>query len=176
MHYEILNVLIQRSINQDQSHQAKYQIKQDYQQQNGIALLKGGNGIDNMLKNHKDGQNGGANPKIVQCAMLHLKRLLEKVEMLKSIVQKRVNLPVIESVKELNETSDVWCFTVPDAECFSLANGAVVHNCADAFRMAAVAYREHQKAKTIEDAKYQMHMTINELIAQSRKKRIGSEG
>lgn len=39
--------------------------------------------------------------------------------------------------------------TVPEAEEFSLANGAIVHNCshpADAFRMLAVAWEEEPKA------------------------------
>jgi phage terminase large subunit len=56
---------------------------------------------------------------------------------------------VIESVKPLSETADVWCLTVPEGECFSLANGAVVHNCADAFGLMAVAYeapRERQRS------------------------------
>jgi len=34
----------------------------------------------------------------------------------------------------------VWDITIPDAECFSLANGAVVHNSADAFRYAACVF------------------------------------
>jgi hypothetical protein len=40
----------------------------------------------------------------------------------------------------MSETANVWCLTVPDAEEFSLANGAVVHNCADAFGLMCVAY------------------------------------
>ena len=43
----------------------------------------------------------------------------------------------IESVKRLTETADVWDITVPDVQCFSLANGAVVHN-SDAFGLACV--------------------------------------
>jgi hypothetical protein len=36
----------------------------------------------------------------------------------------------------------VWCLTVPDTEHFALSNGAVAHNCADAFRALAIAYEE----------------------------------
>jgi hypothetical protein len=43
----------------------------------------------------------------------------------------------IVSVEALDNHEDVYCITVPGEEAFSLANGAVVHNCshaADAFR------------------------------------------
>jgi myo-inositol catabolism protein IolC len=49
----------------------------------------------------------------------------------------------IESVAKLNSKEDVWCLTVPGEEAFSLANGAVVHNCshgADALRYLAMSY------------------------------------
>jgi hypothetical protein len=36
----------------------------------------------------------------------------------------------------------VWDLTVPGVECFSLANGAVVHNSADAFRYLACTVRQ----------------------------------
>lgn len=54
----------------------------------------------------------------------------------------------IGSVKRLNETVDVCCIHVPDLHCFTLANGAVVHNshAADAFRQFAVAIRSPKKA------------------------------
>ena len=50
--------------------------------------------------------------------------------------------PRIERVSVLRETADVWCLTVPGADCFSLENGAVVHNCADAFGLMAIDYKE----------------------------------
>lgn len=50
---------------------------------------------------------------------------------------------VVEEVRWLQETSDVCCIHVPDAHCFSLSNGAVVHNShpADALRTLAVDIR-----------------------------------
>jgi hypothetical protein len=48
----------------------------------------------------------------------------------------------IESAKPLPDREDVWCLTVPDGEWFALANGAVTHNSADAFRYLAMAYRD----------------------------------
>ena len=53
----------------------------------------------------------------------------------------------IETVRKLNESADVWCLTVPDGEEFSLANGAIVHNCADAFGLMAVCYEEPSRTK-----------------------------
>jgi phage terminase large subunit len=47
----------------------------------------------------------------------------------------------IAGVRPLSEKADVWDLTVPGVECFSLANGAVVHNSADAFRYLACVVR-----------------------------------
>lgn len=47
----------------------------------------------------------------------------------------------IESVTKLSERSNVWDITVPDVHCFSLANGAVVHN-SDAFGLMCVTYED----------------------------------
>ncbi len=54
---------------------------------------------------------------------------------------------IIASVKSLNNTADVWCLTVPGEESFSLANGAIVHNCADAFGLMAICYEEPSRKK-----------------------------
>lgn len=51
-------------------------------------------------------------------------------------------MPVVASVQPLAERADVWCLTVPDAECFALENGAIVHNCADSMRYLALGVRE----------------------------------
>ena len=59
----------------------------------------------------------------------------------------------IESVVDLSEAEDVWCLTVPDGEMFSLGNGAVVHNCADAFRYACMAWREQIAPKAPPEAR-----------------------
>ncbi len=44
----------------------------------------------------------------------------------------------IVAITRVTIPADVWDITVPDGQCFSLANGAVVHNSADAFRYAAI--------------------------------------
>lgn len=56
-------------------------------------------------------------------------------------LEKQTLMPLrIESVRHLNEKSDVWDLTVPGIECFALSNGAIVHNSADAFGLMCVAY------------------------------------
>ena len=52
------------------------------------------------------------------------------------------NQLLIERVTPRVERADVWDITVPGVECFSLANGAVVHNSADAARYMSLAWRE----------------------------------
>jgi len=82
----------------------------------------------------------------------------EKAATLKSTVQrlarslriaagKNSGPRTIASVRRLSERADVWCLTVPDVGCFSLSNGAVVHNCADAFGLMAIAYEDPGRAK-----------------------------
>ena len=50
----------------------------------------------------------------------------------------------IENVRHLSQRADVWDITVPSTESFALANGAVVHNCADAFGLMCVTYEMPQ--------------------------------
>ena len=63
-------------------------------------------------------------------------------------IQSSLKLPlIVENVESLSETADVWCMSVPGVEEFSLANGALVHNCshpADAMRMLAISWNKHQ--------------------------------
>ncbi len=46
---------------------------------------------------------------------------------------------------------------------------------ADAFRMAAVAYREEMATKPKPEPKYPIQQSINQLIAQQRRKRLAQE-
>ena len=101
----------------------------------------------------KAGRSGNASQPSAWSAAASLMRWFARMGARKSIAAALARLrligtasacgpPTIASVKRLSETSDVWCLTVPDGECFSLANGAVVHNCADAFGLMAVVYEE----------------------------------
>jgi hypothetical protein len=102
-----------------------------------------------MPSEQRDGQNGSesrspaliAGPASIVWSVLELGH--------RSIAALRAKPLIIASVRPLSKTEDVWCITVPCAEEFSLANGALVHNCshpADAFRMLAVAERRRVAA------------------------------
>jgi hypothetical protein len=73
----------------------------------------------------------------------------------------------IESVRPLKETADVWCLTVPGEECFSLGNGAVVHNCShasDAFRYLSLVWKAPAEEKKPEPIKLPKDYTMNDWI------------
>ena len=112
----------------------------------GTKAKSGVYGIGVMHNERKVGQNGNENREIAQNVMPVLMRWLEKAGWRRNIVPQPAKWLRIASVKKLGETSDVWCLTVPDSAEFSLANGAVVHNCShpsDAMRMLAVSWRDH---------------------------------
>ena len=121
---------------------------------NGISQMKEGFGIVGTQSVQKVGKNGSARNVTARTVGIYSWRLSEKAPTLKNIVQNvagwvrtalaattRKRRLVIEHVKPAG-TADVWCLSVPNGEAFSLSNGAVVHNCADAFRMLAVAWRD----------------------------------
>jgi hypothetical protein len=88
------------------------------------------------LKSLKAGQSGsGKLSRVLTAAkntMLWLEALIHR-----SFATLTARHVIIESVSPAGY-EDVWCLTVPEVEHFSLANGAVVHNCADAFRYGAM--------------------------------------
>jgi len=104
----------------------------------GTSQKKEGYGISAMLNEAKAGQNGSESLNHASFAEKNFKRWLGKAALLKSFVTQTAKRRTIEKVKVLNEVSDVWCLTVPKEENFSLGNGVIVHNCADAFRYLAV--------------------------------------
>lgn len=121
--------------------------------QSGTNPRKGGFGTRGKQSGLNRGPNGRAKNALANAAGRCSWLWSERTDTLESIVHlfarlrhivrggRQTNTPVvIESVKPLNETADVWCMTVPGVECFSLSNGAVVHNCADAFGLMCVAY------------------------------------
>lgn len=125
----------------------------DARPQSGINQKKGVCGIGGTLNARKAGQNGSESQKTAQivgkCSTLSFvragtrKSIAGLLARSLHIARGKANGPLlIERVKKLNETDDVWCLTVPDVSEFSLENGAVVHNCADAFGLMAVSYRE----------------------------------
>ena len=112
--------------------------KPETPQKNGTDQTKGDFGIAAMQSDQKVGQSGSVWRSLVGFAVNSLWRLFGKGKSIKNTAPKFAKQRIIESVKRLKETCDVWCITVPDGAWFSLENGVVVHNC-DAFRTLATA-------------------------------------
>jgi len=113
----------------------------------GIDQTRGDYGIKDMLFALRAGLNGSAKKAIAPFAKASSTAWFVSLGTLKSIARWLVKPQhrVIAGVRRISEVSDVWCLTVPGAEEFSLANGALVHNCsnpADAFRYLALSWRE----------------------------------
>jgi hypothetical protein len=109
--------------------------------QRGIALRKGDCGIGDMPNGSRVGQNGSANFVRATIAGLSLVLLSARAVIAKGFATITAKRLTIASVRPLASSEDVWCITVPDGERYSLANGAVVHNSADAFRYLCMAWR-----------------------------------
>jgi len=116
-------------------------------QQIGTARMMDVHGIADMLSAPKAGRNGSAKKRNVQTAKRHSWLSCVKAAIRKFGAPFDARQLRIASVEMLNETADVWCLTVPGTECFSLANGAIVHNCADAFGLMAIAYEEPSRTR-----------------------------
>jgi len=107
-------------------------------QKNGIALKLGDDGIQNMQNAQKVGQSGNVSRDNVWYAIKHSIVSFVKAATSRSSVTQTAKPLIIDGVKELKQADDVWCLTVPETEHFSLQNGAVVHNCMDAYRYLAI--------------------------------------
>lgn len=104
---------------------------------NGIDQKRGACGILAMQSVERVGQSGSGKSEIARFVMSCFNASLEKLAELRSTAPTIARPLHIVGVAQLSETSDVYCMSVPEAEEFSLANGALVHNCADAFRYLA---------------------------------------
>lgn len=109
-------------------------------------------GTNVMLSGQKDGRNGSESRSLVRIAVERMMRLFASLAMRRNTAAKRVRCKptasggsrtnghvLIDYVKPLKERADVYDLTVPSEHCFSLANGAVVHNC-DGFGLMCVYY------------------------------------
>lgn len=111
----------------------------------GIGLRLEGSGTNGMRYGRRVGPSGGALSALARSAASSFRRWTGRAAGASGSAIRTARPLTIAGVRALNETADVWCITVPDSECFSLANGAVVHNCsdpADAFRYLAVSLQE----------------------------------
>jgi hypothetical protein len=115
----------------------------------GMLRLLAESGIGSTLSPLKAGQSGSESSKNATGARTNTKLLFETMATSNGFATQIAKLPHIEvqSVTRLSVVEDVYCLTVPGVEHFTLANGAVVHNCshaADAFRYFAVAKKRRK--------------------------------
>lgn len=134
------NVCLPKSTCRSQTSTASFPFTPEIERHNGIDPKKVGFGIADMPSVVRDGQNGRASRSNALSAIVRSWVLREKAAGIKSIAVEPAAFLLLESVIELNERSDVWCLNVPDGQCFSLENGAVVHN-SDAFMVMAQSLR-----------------------------------
>lgn len=130
---------------------------------NGLILKQESYKQKGILLERKNGQNGLESITHVSIAEQYLKPLEEKAAILKNTAPMIADLLHIDCVRKLKEKSDVWCMSVPYAECFSLENGAVVHN-STALELLP---RAHGKAITIKQIEKKTHL---EKFLRARKK------
>jgi hypothetical protein len=112
---------------------------------NGTAPRKAGYGTNATRNGPKVGPSGGASSRPVVIAESRCAPWCERTDGPRSGAPRFARPLRIASVIRLDERADVWDLTVPGVECFSLVNGAIVHNSADAFRYAAVVARLTQQ-------------------------------
>jgi len=139
--YRSKNIYHFHGMNQKTEELINLQKKITKKQQHGIVLTRGDNGIKKMLLKPRDGKIGKKKKNIAWYVISKLMPLFEKMVMLlipKNIAHGNADLEV-ERLEEIAESEDVWCLTVPGMSEFSLANGAIVHNC-DAFQTMTLAY------------------------------------
>lgn len=128
----------------------------------GIDPQKGENGIEITQTKLEVGKNGAELPRCVPSAQKSISALCERIR--KNIVQQTVRHVQVESVKHLQQVSDVYCINVPDIHHFALSNGAIVHN-SDALRYLMLAVPKITTRET----------TPEELEARYRSARFGHQ-
>jgi phage terminase large subunit len=116
------------------------QIRRETLLLSGIDLRKGDCGTGATLSERRGGQNGGVRKNRVLNAAKSSTLSFVRAVTRRFIAILTARPLRIARVTVLNQCEDVYCITVPGEEAFSLANGAVVHNC-DAFRYLSMGYK-----------------------------------
>lgn len=148
----ILNVCRYQNIYQNLNLIAKgLVILQENEQPNGILLRQELSGIKSMRQIVLLEEEVRGNKSIACIVGNYIKLLLEIVqEANKSFVIQTVRPLIIEGVKKVSTTSDVWDITVEDVHHFSLSNGAIVHN-SDCFRYMCISLPKTRDSLTAEE-------------------------
>lgn len=144
--------ILPRAVQSVLSHKtAGFQQQQKAKPQIGTHLTKDDFGTSATLNGHKAGQSGREKKSrasiAAPCTWLWYGRAARLVNIALIRANRRPTdcgqsdaaRLQIARVRHITERADVWDITVPGVRCFSLANGAVVHN-SDAFGLVAVAY------------------------------------
>ena len=111
-----------------QKRKSIFQIMQEKKQQSGMLHQKECCGTKDMQKILRVGLNGNTKKKNVNGVRKSLKGLLDAMVTLKNTVTQIVEPLRIEKIRKIQERADVYDINVPVEHCFSLSNGAVVHN------------------------------------------------
>lgn len=102
--------------------------KQEKRLPNGMLQMLEDCGIKDMLLDLLHGLNGKESLENASIVAMNINALLEKMVKNKNFATIIAKPLIIENVKYLKETDDVWDITVEDEHHFSLENGAIVHN------------------------------------------------
>jgi phage terminase large subunit len=104
----------------------------------GTNQKKEGYGTAEWQQENRAGLSGKKKQENAYFVIKNLRELYGIMGILKNSVIQIVRPLTIESVTKLKYKEDVYDINVPIEHCFSLINGAVVHNCADMVRYWAV--------------------------------------
>jgi hypothetical protein len=138
--------------------------QQERKQKSGTNQKRGGYGTSVMLSVLNHGRKLSEKLKIVLSAVWNIWPLRPNELTPQSSVAPLAGTLTIESVRHLDWCEDVWCITVPDVAEFSLANGAIVHNCADAAEIIGQVLRKGVEKESPPKPKFLEEMTLNDLF------------
>lgn len=107
----------------------------------GINQTRAGYGTNEQPSGRKPTRYGSVRIVTAFTAMRSLIASFVRTVAHSFIAPKSAGMLSITSVKRLEQRADVYCVTVPETASFSLSNGAIVHNCADALMTGAVGLK-----------------------------------
>lgn len=146
---KIWNVCLHQSIYQNHGTTTEKSVQRvggflkqhETERRHGTGLKKGDYGTAVMPSGLSFGQFISENLKRAQSVVKNIWQQPSNVQTPQNFALQNADKLTIESVRPIYYKSDVWCITVPDAACFSLSNGAVVHNC-DSVELMARAWQD----------------------------------
>lgn len=126
---------------------------------NGINQQREDCGTSVMLLDQRHGPSGSVKSAHVFTVKTVFNALLEKMGIRRSFATITAKPLIIESVKSLDETQDVYCINVPEVAHFSLSNGAIVHN-SDAARYLCVSLPKTRDGLSAQELDKRYHEAV----------------